>query len=176
MPSIRLRPLRSDDLAALSAGLADDGGETPFAFFGFRGINTYEKRFAENGMITETSGSLAIEAEQSVFAGTVGWFAVQHGPSPSARALNIGIELIPQQRGRGYGTAAQIAIADYLFSTTLIERLEAGTDVDNLAEQRALEKAGFLREGVLRHAQFRAGEWHDLVQFSRLRGDPSPAS
>jgi len=35
---------------------------------------------------------------------------------------------------------------------------------------RALEKAGFTREGVLRGAQFRAdGRHHDLVMFSRIR-------
>jgi RimJ/RimL family protein N-acetyltransferase len=53
-----------------------------------------------------------------------------------------------------------------------VERLEASTDVDNLAEQRALERAGFTREAVLRHAQFRDGGFHDLVLYSRLRGDP----
>ncbi len=73
--------------------------------------------------------------------------------------------------GRGHGTAAQRALADHLFATTLIERLEAGTDVDNIAEQRALEKAGFTGEGVLRHAQFRGGRWRDLVLYSRLRAD-----
>jgi len=43
-----------------------------------------------------------------------------------------------------------------------------------VAEQRALEKAGFLREGIARHAQFRAGQWRDLVVYSRLRSDNSP--
>jgi len=66
----------------------------------------------------------------------------------------------------------QEALAHYLFQTTLVERLEAGTDVDNLAEQRALEKAAFQREGVLRHAQYRRGQWHDLVLYGRLRDDP----
>ena len=47
-----------------------------------------------------------------------------------------------------------------------------GQLVDNLAEQRALGTAGFQREGVLRHAQFRAGEWRDVVLYSRLRHDP----
>jgi RimJ/RimL family protein N-acetyltransferase len=53
-----------------------------------------------------------------------------------------------------------------------VERLEASTDIDNVAEQRALEKAGFLREGVLRHAQYRAGSWRDVVLYGRLRHDP----
>jgi RimJ/RimL family protein N-acetyltransferase len=43
--------------------------------------------------------------------------------------------------------------------------------VTNAAEQRALERAGFTREGVLRHAQFREGGFHDLVLYSKLRGE-----
>jgi RimJ/RimL family protein N-acetyltransferase len=58
-----------------------------------------------------------------------------------------------------------------LFSTTTVERIEAGTDIGNLAEQRALEKAGFRRDGVLRGAQYRAGTWYDLAFYSRLRSD-----
>jgi RimJ/RimL family protein N-acetyltransferase len=38
-------------------------------------------------------------------------------------------------------------------------------------EQRALEKAGFTREGVLRQAQWRSGGWHDQVMYSKLRGE-----
>jgi RimJ/RimL family protein N-acetyltransferase len=45
--------------------------------------------------------------------------------------------------------------------------------VSNVAEQRALEKAGFTREGVNRQAQFRAGAYHDLVLYARLRSDPA---
>ena len=44
------------------------------------------------------------------------------------------------------------------------------TDIENEAEQRSLEKAGFAREGVLRGSQYRAGGWHDLVVFARIRG------
>ena len=53
-----------------------------------------------------------------------------------------------------------------------MHRVEASTDVTNLAEQRALEKAGFTREGVLRGAQHRAdGVHHDLVGYAILRTD-----
>jgi RimJ/RimL family protein N-acetyltransferase len=34
-----------------------------------------------------------------------------------------------------------------------------------------LEKAGFARDGVIRGSQFRAGAYHDLVIYSRLRSD-----
>jgi RimJ/RimL family protein N-acetyltransferase len=65
----------------------------------------------------------------------------------------------------------QRQLAEYLFSTRLIERLEAATEVENVAEQHALETAGFSREGILRHTQFRAGQWRDTVLYSRLRSD-----
>ena len=62
-------------------------------------------------------------------------------------------------------------LARYLFDTYTVERVEASTDVENTGEQRALERAGFTREGILRHAQWRAGAWHDLVLYSKLRGE-----
>ena len=101
----------------------------------------------------------------------VGYHAVKHGPGGGSVAYNIGITLLPEHRGRGLGAAAQRLLADYLFAHTRVERVEAGTDVENLAEQRALEKAGFIREGVLRRAQFRDGAFHDMALYSRLRGE-----
>ncbi|MEO6713505.1 MAG: GNAT family protein, partial [Mycobacteriales bacterium] len=59
----------------------------------------------------------------------------------------------------------------HLFATTDVFRIEASTDVENVAEQRSLERAGFTREGVLRRAQFRSGAYHDIVLYSRLRTD-----
>ena len=77
----------------------------------------------------------------------------------------------PAHRRRGYGAAAQALLARYLFETYTVERVEASTDVENIPEQRALERAGFTREGVLRRAQWRAGAWHDVCLFSKLRGE-----
>lgn len=74
-------------------------------------------------------------------------------------------------RGRGHGSEAQRLLADSLFAAYPIARVEAHTDVENLPEQRALEKAGFTREGVPRRAQWRAGAWHDVAMYSRLRGE-----
>jgi RimJ/RimL family protein N-acetyltransferase len=104
-------------------------------------------------------------------AGDVSYHAVYHGPNPGSRAFNVGIALLPEHRGRGLGAEAQRQLAAYLFAHTRVERLEASTDVDNAAEQRALDKAGFTREGVLRSAQYRDGGFHDLVLYSRVRSD-----
>jgi RimJ/RimL family protein N-acetyltransferase len=167
-----LRPIRHADFAVLAEMSTLEGNE--WGFFGFRPSNARERRYAENGLISDDHGALAIETTDGTLVGDVSWIAVVHGPSTACQALNIGISLLREHRGRGYGTAAQAALADYLFAYTLVERLEASTDIDNVAEQRALVKAGFTREGVLRHAQYRAGQWRDTVLYSRLRGDPAP--
>ncbi len=124
----------------------------------------------ETGLIGENGGTLMVDSiESGMPIGTVSWHAVRHGPNPESAAWNIGISLIPEARGRGLGTEAQRMLSDHLFATTPVNRIEAETDVDNVVEQRSLEKAGFAREGVLRGSQYRAGDWHDLVVYARVR-------
>jgi RimJ/RimL family protein N-acetyltransferase len=67
-----------------------------------------------------------------------------------------------------------VALADHLFAHTTVHRLEAGTAIDNVAEQRALEKAGFVREGLMRGRGWNNGAWRDGYMYSRLRTDPPP--
>lgn len=116
-------------------------------------------------------GELVVADGEDRPLGTVSWHPVLYGPTPASQAFDIGISIRPQDRGRGHGARAQQLLADYLFATTAVHRVQASTDVGNVAEQRALERAGFLREGVLRGAQWRCGAFHDLISYARLRTD-----
>jgi RimJ/RimL family protein N-acetyltransferase len=122
------------------------------------------------GLMDDHQGTMLVIADGEP-VGTVSWHAVRYGPNAESAAWNIGINLSPPARGRGIGAVAQRQLADRLLSTTPCNRVEASTDVENIAEQRSLEKAGFTRDGVMRGAQFRAGGWHDLVVYSRLQAD-----
>jgi RimJ/RimL family protein N-acetyltransferase len=129
---------------------------------------------AKGPLRNDHNGMLVVElVADRTLIGTVGWHQVMYGPNQESAAWNIGISLIPEFRGKGFGTAAQRQVAAYLFETTSVNRVEASTDVENLPEQRSLEKAGFRREGAQRGAQFRAGSYHDLITYSRLRDDPT---
>jgi RimJ/RimL family protein N-acetyltransferase len=112
-----------------------------------------------------------LDERTGLLLGGVSWHAVDYGGTVSSSAWNIGIGLLPEARGRGVGTLAQRMLVDHLFATTELDRIEASTDVENIAEQRALEKAGFRREGVLRGAQLRGGIRRDLVHYGLVRGD-----
>jgi RimJ/RimL family protein N-acetyltransferase len=135
------------------------------------------KSLAENlangkRMVSPERGQLLIErlADGAVI-GDVTWHTVNYGPGDASQALNVGVSLIPEARGRGHGSEAQRLLAQLLFGLFDVARIEAMTDVENVPEQRSLEKAGFTREGIMRRAQFRAGAYHDLVSYSILRED-----
>lgn len=120
---------------------------------------------------TFRAGSLVISDATGRVLGRVTFHQVAYGPNRRSLAWRIGITVAPEHRGRGVGARAQRLLADQLFATSDVFRVEADTDVTNLAEQRALEAAGFSREGVLRGARWRAGERRDAVLYSRLRTD-----
>lgn len=162
----RLRPVRSDEADLLDAWRADP--QTEYEQWGDPppGISTEETIPVPSG-----KGALLVTDGRDRPLGTVSWIQVLHGPNVGSIALNIGIALRPEARGHGHGARAQRMLAEYLFHTFPVHRVEASTDVDNTAEQKALERAGFRPEGVARGAQWRAGSWHDLMTYARLRTD-----
>jgi len=79
-------------------------------------------------------------------------------------------------RGKGYAREAVGLLTDYLFSGYACERVVAFTDAGNLPAQRVMEAVGFHREGVLRRAMFRDGQWRDIAIYGLLRGEQKPAT
>jgi ribosomal-protein-alanine N-acetyltransferase len=139
---------------------------------GFRDAGAPARRLAADGYLGADDSRLVVEVEQEhAAAGYVSWRPSGYGV---AKYWEIGIALLPEWRGRGIGWRAQAMLCDYLFHHTPAERIEARTHVENIAEQKALEKAGFRQEGLLRSAEVRAGRWRDGWIYSRLRGERSP--
>ncbi len=170
-PGVRLRDVTLDDADLIDAWNADPASSGEFNDFGGTPTPIDREALAHGPLRNERNGELIIERlADGKPIGHVGWHAVGYGPNAESTAWNVGIALVPEARGQGHGTDAQALLAAYLFENTDVNRIEAQTDVDNIAEQRSLEKAGFVREGTARGAQFRAGAYHDLVTYSILRG------
>jgi len=157
---VRLRAESVEDLALVS------GGEGPFDDFG--------PKQARPGLAPanlDADGRLVILDEGGSAVGSVSWHWNQWGPNAASRCPMIGIWLRSEARGRGIGRAAQRELAELFFRHTAVNRVEAHTDVENIAEQRALEAAGFTREGTIRGAQWRDGAYRDGYLYSILRAD-----
>lgn len=116
-------------------------------------------------------GLFVVEREDATRAGSVSWIQVPYGPNAKSLAWSIGVTIHPDHRGRHVAAAAQRRLAQRLLATSAANRVQADTDPRNVAEQRALLRAGFSREGTARGAQWRAGAWHDRVVFAVVRSD-----
>jgi RimJ/RimL family protein N-acetyltransferase len=161
---VLLRPVAAADLELFRRFLVEPGlvGRD---WRGFRDAGAVERRFAEDGYLGTGDSRLVVEVRGAA-AGFVSW---TRRDAPGAPFWEIGIVLLPEFRGRGAGWRAQAMLADYLFTHTPAVRIEAGTHADNVAEQKALEKAGFQREGLIRAVEFRDGGYRDGVLYSRIR-------
>ncbi len=102
-----------------------------------------------------------------VEVGNLSSHSVWYGPTLGSRAMNIGINVVAPFRGQGIGAAAQAKLAELLHLEG-VARVEASTDVTNVAEKKSLARAGFAFEGVLRQAQGRADGLHDLEVWSHI--------
>jgi [ribosomal protein S5]-alanine N-acetyltransferase len=77
----------------------------------------------------EMIGSIAARPEESVF--------------------NLGFLLAHPHWGRGYMPEAIAAVVEWAFAQPLTSRVSAACDLENHSSARALEKAGFVRVGIL---------------------------
>jgi [ribosomal protein S5]-alanine N-acetyltransferase len=166
---IDLRPVTEDDLPMFRR-LVVEPGLIGLGWTGFRDAQAPARRFATDGYLSADGGRLMVAVEDGT-AGLVSYTAGQY--AAQARYWEIGIVLLPEFRGRGIGWRAQAMLCDYLFAHTPVQRIQAGTHPENIAEQKSLVKAGFQLEGVIRAGEFRAGQWRDGHLYSRLRDDPA---
>ncbi|RJQ81128.1 GNAT family N-acetyltransferase [Amycolatopsis panacis] len=163
-----LRPAGESDLDLLEALTNDPDTAGEYQWFGWHDPGYLRRRWRDHGLLSADGGML-VPTMDGRPAGLVSWHRTRTGPQ--AYCWKIGLVLLPEARGHGIGTEAHRLLVRYLFAHTQFNRVEATTEVENRAEQRALEKAGFVREGVLRGFDFRDGQWRDHVQYSVIRSD-----
>ncbi|KAL6187268.1 hypothetical protein ACLB2K_043382 [Fragaria x ananassa] len=84
----------------------------------------------------------------------------------------IGYHLASKYWGKGIATRAVKMVAGTIFKEwTHLERLEGYVDLENVASQRVMEKAGFQKEGVLRKHYIVKGRTIDGLIYSILSSE-----
>jgi len=114
-----------------------------------------------------TGAAWAIESHDGEALGAVG--LTRAGGDPGL--AGIGYWLRPEGRGRGAATDAVRVVARWAFAELGVERISLITDPENVASQRVAERAGFVREGLLRAWHPTRSGRRDSVMFSLLRDD-----
>lgn len=85
------------------------------------------------------------------------------------RRCNLGYWVRSSATRRGVATRAVSLLRDWAFAHTNLVRVEIVIAAVNHASVRVAEKAGAVREGVLRHRLFLHGASIDAVMFSFVR-------
>jgi len=166
---VELRPAAEEDLLVLEKLTWDPAVAGEFAQFGWFDLRLWRRGWIENKLIGDDGGVLMVVCGAERL-GFVNW---DRQPStPGAYYWDIGIALLPEARGHGYGAQGLRLLARYLFAHTTAHRLEATIEAGNVASRRAVEKAGFTQKGVMRETGWRDGAWRDGVIYSLLRTDP----
>jgi ribosomal-protein-alanine N-acetyltransferase len=101
------------------------------------------------------------------FAGFIWISEISYGYSKHKASL--GYCLHKHFRGRGIGTVAIKSITDYAFKKYKLKRMATFTRTFNKASARALQKAGYKLEGILRKNKFKNGKYLDDMLWAKVR-------
>ena len=99
----------------------------------------------------------------------IGSIGLKLGTDVERTSAELGYWLGAPYRGRGVITEAIRAFSDEAFDTFSLTRIFALPFAHNLASCRALEKAGFTLEAVLRRSCIKEGQILDQRQYARIR-------
>jgi precorrin-6A synthase len=165
---VLLRQLREDDIGPMIDHCRDPEMQrwtivpSPYGEEDARNwIRATDERWAAG----EEAGFVIARAETGDYLGGIG---VRSGPWPVG---DVGYGIRREARGEGLVPRALRLITRWAFDDLGLVRVELITDVDNRPSQRAAEKAGFVREGILRQRLEVKGRRSDCVMFSLLPAD-----
>jgi RimJ/RimL family protein N-acetyltransferase len=159
-----LRPLGEEDYDALKVAM-DDPDVTRFT--GSRGeISESEARQWMRTRKDQTD-RLDLAIVEKATGETVGE-AVLNEWSPKDESCGFRILIGPAGQNRGLGSEATRLTVGYAFEELGLHRVELNVFAFNPRARRAYEKAGFVVEGVRRHALLWDGERYDDLMMSVL--------
>ena len=100
--------------------------------------------------------------------GTIGLFDLDLNNGSAGLGISIGAAA---DRGRGHGSDMLRALLDFSFGSLRLERVWLEVYDFNPGARRVYARAGFVDEGVSRHAIFREGAYRDVHRMAILRDE-----
>lgn len=165
-----LRRVTSDDANSMLTYLSDADVMKYMGLEPFRSIEEaldeiswYESIF-ENGTGIRWGISLKGQGE---IVGSCGFL---NRVAKHSRA-EIGFELHKEYWGKGIASEAIASVVSYGFEQMNLQRIEALIELENTSSQKAVERQGFMREGLLRSYEYTCGKFDDLYMYSIVKPD-----
>jgi RimJ/RimL family protein N-acetyltransferase len=158
---VRLRPFEESDVPAITAACQDP--EIPR----WTAVpSPYTEADARAWLASDEEESFAVvDRVSGELLGSIGVRYLDGGIG------EVGYWVKREARGRGIATRALGLVARWALVDKGLGRFQLRADVGNETSQRVAEKAGFVREGVLRSSLGLKGERRDAIMYSLVRED-----
>jgi [ribosomal protein S5]-alanine N-acetyltransferase len=168
-PSLRVRIPRADDSAALYLYASDPEVTRWFSWGPYTSEDQAVAYLARLPGQRERGAQLDLVVEH-LRDGPIGIVGLAEFSARDRRA-SIGTWLGRDWWGTGANRECKALMCHVAFALLGLERVGAYANVDHARSQRALERIGFEREGVLRRFHRHHGRSLDVAVFSLLRED-----
>lgn len=93
---------------------------------------------------------LSLIIEHQVSGEAIGIIALRN-QNLETGIIEMGFMLDLVHSGKGYGSQALACLVNYAFYNLAFHKITATCSIHNIASQKALERNGFRKEGILRH-------------------------
>jgi ribosomal-protein-alanine N-acetyltransferase len=166
---LRLRYASTEDAPALFA-LASDPEVTRYFSWGPYSHQKEAEAYIRSLAAKRTQGAMLEFVIVHPEDGVIGVTGLSEFSVRDRRAV-IGTWHGREWWGRGANRQSKALVLALGFRGLGLERITAWCGTDNGRSQVALERLGFVREGVLRHWHVHAGEPKDVIAYGLLRAD-----
>ncbi|HZY16612.1 MAG TPA: GNAT family N-acetyltransferase [Ramlibacter sp.] len=170
-PAVRLEPLRADHADALEAAARD--GELWRLRVTSVPAPGEAAAYVENALQGQHSGHMLPFVVVDAASGRVIGSTRYHDIVPGVERLEIGYTWYGRSWQRTHvNTSCKLMLLQHAFEALGAQLVGWRTDNDNFASQRAIERLGAQKDGVLRHhALRRDGTVRDTVIYSLAAGE-----
>ncbi len=162
-PTLRLEPSRPEHAEALWRRLGSEVFAHTLEWPRDSSLEAFREWY-ERSITAPLALLFTVQQGEAGPVGVTGYLDIR----PPHRGLEIGRTILaPEVQGTQVNPESKYLLLGHAFETFGAVRVQFKTDVQNLHSQRALEKLGAVREGVLRRYQARSsGFVRDSVMYS----------
>lgn len=131
----------------------------------------YTRKDAQGFLTFARSAEPPMNLAIDVAGEAVGGIGFVPGGDVERYSAEIGYWLSETYWGRGIATEALTLVTGYAFASMNMLRVFALPFADNIASARVLEKAGYVKEGVLRASSVKYGQPRDQAIYAKVNPD-----
>ena len=166
---VRLIAMEEEHIEMLRALANDPEFEKMIVGWSFPISKTDQKKWFENCHNDLAALRYVIWTEED---GPVGAIGLRNIDWKNGTADGGGMRIAKKEiRTRGLATDAWMTLMRYCFEELRLNRVNGSALDYNAASQKVCERVGFKREGVMRKAIYKNGEFHDVIMYGCLRSD-----